>query len=95
MALAESTDLSAYGLAGVGIHVLPGHSSGSAVLHFEDGSLICGDLLENRKTPRLGSIMDDVPAARESVAQLRLLEPSRVYPGHGDPFDFSALPAEL
>ncbi len=89
--LAEDCDLAEYGLAGVRVLQLTGHSAGSLTLLFEDGSLICGDLLENRSAPKLGSIMDDVPAAKRSVERLRGLEPTTVYPGHGTPFAFSEL----
>ncbi len=89
--LAEDADLAEYGLAGVRVLKLAGHSSGSVALLFEDGSLICGDLLENRSAPKLGSIMDDVPAAKRSMERLRGLEPRTVYPGHGAPFDFAEL----
>lgn len=90
--LAENPDLSEYGLASVEIMQLRGHSSGSVVVLFEDGSLISGDLVENTKKPAIGSIMDDVSAAKSSVRQLGANEPGRVYPGHGVPFDFSELP---
>jgi len=89
--LTEDTDLAGYGLANVRVLQLAGHSTGSVALLFDDGSLICGDLLEDRGTPKLGSIMDDVPAAERSVERLRELEPATVYPGHGVPFEFLEL----
>jgi len=89
--LAEETVLTEYGLAGVRVLRLAGHSAGSVALLFEDGSLVCGDLFENRSVPKLGSIMDDVPAAEESVERLRALDPGTVYPGHGTPFEFAEL----
>jgi len=89
--LAEDSDLTDYGLAGARVLRLAGHSTGSIALLFEDGSLICGDLLENRSAARIGSIMDDVPAAKRSIERLRELHPGTVYPGHGAPFDFSEL----
>ncbi len=92
--LSEASDLSAYGLDGVKVLRLVGHSAGSVALLFDDGSLICGDLLENRSTPRLGSIMDDIPAAEGSVERLQEFHPRTVYPGHGTPFDFAELPIQ-
>lgn len=84
--LAEDSDLAEYGLAGARVVPLRGHSAGSVVLLLPDRSLLCGDLLENRSAPKLGSIMDDVPTARESVQRLRDLRVETVYPGHGAPF---------
>jgi glyoxylase-like metal-dependent hydrolase (beta-lactamase superfamily II) len=55
----------------------------------EGGEFFCGDLIENIKTPRLGSIMDDVPVARESIRKLAGMDLTTVYPGHGQPFDFA------
>ena len=89
--LAEDCDLAESGLAGVRALQLAGHSAGSIALLFEDGSLICGDLLENRSAPKLGSIMDDVRAARRGVEQAAGAETRHCVPGHGAPFDFSEL----
>jgi len=89
--LGEETDLTDYGLPGAHVLLLGGHSSGSIALLLPDGSLFCGDVLENRSTPKLGSIMDDVPVARASVERLRTLPVTTVYPGHGAPFRFSEL----
>ena len=82
----EDSDLGEYGLTGAKVLLLRGHSAGSVGLLLADGSLLCGDLLENRKEPRLGSIMDDIPTARASVERLNSLEIGMVYPGHGQPF---------
>lgn len=91
----EGSDLTHYGLPGARVLVLRGHSAGSIALLLPDGSLFCGDVLENRRTPRLGSIMDDLPAAKASVARLGAMEVGTVYPGHGSPFDFDDLAAAL
>jgi hydroxyacylglutathione hydrolase len=87
----EDSDLTEYGLVGAKVLLLRGHSAGSIGLLLADGSLLCGDLLENRKTPKLGSIMDDVPSARASVERLNALEVGTVYPGHGKPFQLRDL----
>lgn len=87
----EDSDLSEYGLAGAKVLVFRGHSAGSIGLLLADGSLLCGDLLENRKAPRLGSIMDDVPTARATLERLGGLEIEMVYPGHGMPFHWRDL----
>ncbi len=87
--LTEDSDLTEYGLAGARILLLQGHSAGSVGLLLSDGSLFVGDVLENRSSPKLGSIMDDVPKAQASVQRLRTLHVSTVYPGHGAPFSMS------
>ena len=87
----EESDLSEYGLPGAQILSLGGHSAGSIALLLDDGSLFCGDVLENRKVPKLGSIMDDVPTAQASVDRLKTLNVGTVYPGHGTPFEMSEL----
>lgn len=65
---------------------IPGHSKGSVGFWAEEGDLFCGDLLANRGDPDLWSIIDDMPAALESVDKLLELDIQTVYPGHGDPF---------
>ncbi len=87
----EDSDLSEYGLAGATVLVLGAHSRGSIALLLADGSLICGDVLENRKRPRIGSIMNDKLAAEASVERLKTLAIGTVYPGHGRPFEFEEL----
>lgn len=87
----EASDLSEYGLPEAQILSLGGHSAGSIALLLDDGSLFCGDVLENRKAPKLGSIMDDGPTALASVAQLKTLDAGTVYPGHGTPFEMASL----
>lgn len=90
----EASALSEYGLPGAQILSLGGHSAGSIALLLEDGSLFCGDVLENRKAPKLGSIMDDVPTAQASVDRLKTLNVGMVYPGHGTPFEMAQLPGD-
>ena len=92
--LDESSDLTDYGLPGARILLLQGHSAGSIALVLEDGSLLCGDVMENRTSPKLGSIMDDVPLAQQSVQRLLTLDIGTVYPGHGRPFQISEYPRE-
>jgi hydroxyacylglutathione hydrolase len=87
----EGSDLTEYGLAGAKVLLLGGHSAGSIALLLADGSLLCGDVLENRKTPRLGSIMDDVPTAEAGVRRLQTMDVGTIYPGHGKPFAFADL----
>ena len=89
--LDETSDLAEYGLPGAKVLLLGGHSAGSIALLLEDGSLLCGDVLENRKVPKLGSIMDDAPTARASVDRLRTMHVGTIYPGHGTPFEMADL----
>jgi hydroxyacylglutathione hydrolase len=87
----EDFDLSEYGLPDARVLLLGGHSAGSIGLLLADGSLFCGDVLENRTTPRLGSIMDDASTARASVERISGLGIEMVYPGHGAPFRWQDL----
>ena len=88
MALDEDTDLSAYGL---NVLHLPGHTKGSLGFLTVDGDLICGDILENTKTPQMGSLIDDMEAANRQAERLKAMPVRTVYPGHGRPFEMSAL----
>ena len=81
----EGYDLSEYGLDAKVLHIL-GHSKGSIGILTANGSLFCGDLLENTDKPVLNSIMDDLTTANASVEKLKSLEIKTVYPGHGKPF---------
>jgi hydroxyacylglutathione hydrolase len=84
----EGSDLTPYGLAGARVLLLRGHSAGSIALLLANGNLLCGDVLENRKAPRMGSIMDDKPTAEAGVKRLKTMDVGTVYPGHGKPFEF-------
>ena len=69
---------------------LPGHSLGSIGVYFNDShDLISGDLIDNTNGLGLSSIMDSQQAARESIKKLRGYEINMVYPGHGEPFQWS------
>ena len=86
----DGDDLSGYGLDARVISI-PGHSTGSiAILTFR-GDLFCGDLLENTSEPALGSITDDLPAAKASLQKLLGMKIGMVYPGHGQSFLISQL----
>lgn len=86
-----------YDLTPLGLHArvvsLPGHSKGSIGILTSTGDFFCGDLLANTRHPEINSIMDDLPAARASVAKLREFNPVTIYPGHGHPFALEALGA--
>jgi hydroxyacylglutathione hydrolase len=91
IAIAEDSDLGAYGLGDAVVLLLQGHSAGSIALLLPDGGLLSGDVLENRTTPKLGSIMDDVPTAEAAVERLKTMNVGTVYPGHGRPFRLDEL----
>jgi glyoxylase-like metal-dependent hydrolase (beta-lactamase superfamily II) len=88
--LEDGCPLAPYGLAARVVNI-PGHSAGSIGVLTEQGELFCGDLLENTTRPALNSIMDDLQAAKASVARLRSLPVQMVYPGHGGPFSLGDL----
>lgn len=90
VALKAGDTLADYGLD-ARIIELPGHSKGSIGILLPSGELLCGDLLANRKTPDFWMIIDDQPTANASLAKLRGLPITTVYPGHGKPFDIKQL----
>jgi hydroxyacylglutathione hydrolase len=79
--LEDGVDLSAYGVEGSVVHI-PGHSKGSIGILTEGGNLYCGDFAYNM--PWMDYV-DDLEAHRESMARLKSMEISMVYPGHGKP----------
>jgi glyoxylase-like metal-dependent hydrolase (beta-lactamase superfamily II) len=91
--LADASPLAEYGLDARVIS-LPGHSKGSIGILTADGDFLCGDLLENTQQPRLNSIVDDQQASLASLARVRGLEITRIYPGHGEPFTIDQLTPE-
>lgn len=73
----------------------PGHTPGSAALHFEDrGVLCCGDAIvtldavTGQTGPRLApaAFSSDPAAARASLSRLEGIDAELVLPGHGEPF---------
>jgi hydroxyacylglutathione hydrolase len=84
----ESFDLNQYGFDARVLH-LPGHSKGSIGILTSGGELLCGDLLYNIGigTP----FIDDLAEHNASVEELRGLEISTLYPGHGKPFPMERL----
>ena len=90
MYLEDSQDLSEYGLPATIIHT-PGHSKGSISILTEEGDLFCGDIYDNVKTPGKTSLVDDRITFDDSVEKLRRLNPLRIYPGHGNPFNVEEL----
>jgi len=88
--LEDRMDLGPYGVDAIILH-LPGHSVGSIGVLTSENQLICGDLFENRKTPRLYYV-DDPAHIEHSLQKLNQYSIETVFPGHGKPFEFSAFP---
>jgi len=91
--LEDGSALAEYGLDARVIGI-PGHSQGSIGILTAEGNFFCGDLLENIKRPALNALMDDRQAGLVSVARLRGLGITRVFPGHGVPFSMDQLTTE-
>jgi len=90
--ITDGFDLTGYGLEAKVIHI-PGHSTGSIGILTTDGTLICGDLLENTSTingPKINSLIDDPETAKRSIDTLSNLNIDMVYPGHGRPFTMNS-----
>ena len=73
----------------------PGHTPGSAALHFEDRGVLCTgdaivtlDAVTGRTGPRLApaAFSSDPAGARGSLARLEDLAAELILPGHGEPF---------
>ena len=88
--LADGQNLQEYGLAAWVIHT-PGHTKGSIAILTETGQLFVGDTLANRGRPEIAPFIQDYPELRDSIAELKRLKATDVYPGHGKPFSFKAL----
>lgn len=88
--LPEGTDLSTYGLDARVLHI-PGHSIGSIGILTTNGDLFCGDMFTNSVRPVLNSLLDDLSAAKSSLAKLKSRDIKMIYPGHGQPFDMKSL----
>lgn len=86
--LKDGDDLRPYGLDAKVISI-PGHSKGSIAILLQSEELFCGDLLDNTKEPGFTSMIDDQIAANNSMMRLKIEDITTVYPGHGEPFDFS------
>lgn len=88
--LTDGDDLTPLGFP-ARVIAIPGHSAGSVGFLTPGGDFFCGDLLMNVFGPALQMFLDDLPAAHASLAKLRPLPITTVYPGHGQPFPIAAL----
>ncbi|MCP4133559.1 MAG: MBL fold metallo-hydrolase [bacterium] len=85
--LDENSDLTSYGID-AGILYVPGHSIGSIAVLTKENDLICGDLFENRRSPKL-YFVDNANEIESSLKKTEHYTINRVYPGHGEKFIFS------
>ncbi|TFH18771.1 MBL fold metallo-hydrolase [Candidatus Bathyarchaeota archaeon] len=88
--LEDNQSLKEYGLDAIVIHN-PGHSEGSISLLTDDGLLFCGDLFNNDKKPMKASIIQNAEMLDASVEQIKAIDTSTIYPGHGKPFTMDQL----
>ena len=77
--------------AGLPIRIvfLPGHTADSVGLYLEETrELLCGDAAGNAiiAPARQAILIEDVPAFARSWDKIIALNPSRIYPSHGNPF---------
>lgn len=75
----------------------PGHTTDSISLLLNDGSLFCGDAAMNG-LPSLHRITiwaEDKMAFLQSWETIIALKPKLIYPGHGKPFEYGDLKANL
>ena len=87
--LQDGQDLKEFSMDGTVIHT-PGHTDGSISILLSDGSLIAGDILQNRSgKPRPSFIISNEEQLTDSLQKLKKLDIQRVYPGHGKPFRMS------
>lgn len=64
---------------------LPGHTPGSIGVLF-NGNFFVGDLLMNMPFPSLSWFAEDFSTMKNSLENIRYLNISRVFPGHGNSF---------
>jgi len=89
--LEDGQRLGPWGLDAQVLH-LPGHTAGSIGILTAGGDLFCGDLLDSMLgRPGLEFFIDDLPAARASLARLQQLDVREVHPGHGKSFKLAQM----
>ena len=88
--LEDGQRLDAYGLPAVVLHT-PGHTPGSIAILTDDGQLIAGDTVGNRRQPALTGLVENLPRMLASLEILKQTHAKTVYPGHGKPFSFEEL----
>ena len=94
--LLESEDDQPFLAAGLPIRVvfLPGHTADSIGLYLEETrELLCGDAAGNAiiAPARQAILIEDVSTFAASWDKMIALNPSRIYPSHGNPFGVADL----
>ena len=94
--LLKSEDDQPFLAAGLPIRVvlLPGHTADSIGLYLEETrELLCGDAAGNAiiAPARQAILIEDVSTFAASWDKMIALNPSRIYPSHGNPFDVADL----
>ena len=94
--LLKSEDDQPFLAAGLPIRVvfLPGHTADSIGLYLEETrELLCGDAAGNAiiAPARQAILIEDVPTFAASWDKMIALNPSRIYPSHGNPFGVADL----
>ncbi|MBB2181345.1 MBL fold metallo-hydrolase [Lachnospiraceae bacterium MD1] len=92
--LKDGEDLSGFGFRGKVIHT-PGHTAGSIAILAESGELIVGDTFANAKVPELAPNALNFKQMKESAKKLLMMNVTKIYPGHGEPFPASVLKGKL
>lgn len=72
----------------------PGHTPGSVSITLSGGEVVVGDLLMGgirKSQPNYPLFADDIAQVRESIKLIMQLSPTRIYSGHGGPFDPEAI----
>ena len=90
IALTDGMTLAEYGVPGKIIE-LPGHTDGSIAILLDDGRFIAGDVFFNFSKPTLPHIAVDFDAMNKNRERLNELGITKVYPGHGKPFEFNGV----
>ncbi|MDD5937308.1 MAG: MBL fold metallo-hydrolase [Clostridiales bacterium] len=88
--LNDNDDLSTYGFDGRVYHV-PGHTPGSIAILDSKGNLIAGDMFANNKKPSIAINAQDFQILRISANKILQKGVTMIHPGHGTPFEHSAL----
>ncbi|MEN6429757.1 MAG: MBL fold metallo-hydrolase [Coriobacteriales bacterium] len=84
--IGDGQNLAPYGLDATLLH-MPGHSPGSICVLTSEGLCFCGDLVRNSHGKvRRNRIVESRADYEASLARLRTLPITTVYPGHGEPF---------
>jgi len=90
--LEDGFSLLPFGLDANVIHI-PGHTKGSVAILTNDGDLIAGDMFCNNGKPDIALNASDFKQLHTSLHKLKGLSIRTVYPGHGNPFQFTELKA--